>query len=135
MITGRNFEYPEALRLIQNEDYLDDADIDELRRIDVQKEIGEFYGKMPSSSHRVTTLDAQPISQKMLNGINSVLVSGNDSFDPRYNHPKNTVFIGSDLKTQKMNHVKASGTVKWNATGGGQAQMKSFTQENFIKMS
>ena len=43
IITGRNFEYPEALRLIQNEDYLDDADIDELRRIDVQKEISEFY--------------------------------------------------------------------------------------------
>ena len=104
-------------------------------KIKNSKEIGDFYGKMPSSSHRVTTLDVQPISQKMLNGINSVLVSGNDSFDPRYNHPKNTVFIGSDLKTQKMNHVKASGTVKWNASGGGQAQMKSFTQENFIKMS
>ena len=36
---------------------------------------------MPSSSHRVTTLDAQPISQKMLNGISSVLVSGNDSLN------------------------------------------------------
>ena len=52
-------------------------------KIKSSKEIGDFYGKMPSSSHRVTTLDAQPISQKMLNGISSVLVSGNDSFDYR----------------------------------------------------
>ena len=41
-ITGRNFEYPEALRLIQNEDYLDDADIDELRRNDIVRRISEF---------------------------------------------------------------------------------------------
>jgi len=50
-------------------------------KIKSSKEIGDFYGKMPSSSHRVTTLDAQPISQKMLNGISSVLVSGNDSLN------------------------------------------------------
>merc|ERR1712046_467886 len=61
------------------------------------------YGRMPSSSHRVTTLDAQPISQKMLNGVNSVLVS-------------------------------ASGTVKWNASGGGQPQVKSFTQHMILSM-
>ena len=41
-LTGRNFEYPEALRLIQNEDYLDDADIDELRRNDIVRMIDEF---------------------------------------------------------------------------------------------
>ena len=28
---GRNLEYSSALQLIQNEDYLDDSDIDELR--------------------------------------------------------------------------------------------------------
>ena len=40
---GRNFEYPEALSLIQNEDYLDDADIDELRRQDnIVKGINNF---------------------------------------------------------------------------------------------
>ena len=50
-------------------------------KIKSSKEIGDFYGKMPSSSHRVTTLDAQPISQTMLNGISSVLVSGNDSLN------------------------------------------------------
>ena len=44
--TGRNFEYPEALRLIQNEDYLDDADIDELRRNDIVRKIDEFDEKV-----------------------------------------------------------------------------------------
>merc|ERR1711953_292075 len=72
-------------------------------KIKSSKEIGDFYGKMPSSSHRVTTLDAQPISQTMLNGISSVLVS-------------------------------ASGTVKWNTSGGGQPQVKAFTQHMILSM-
>ena len=64
-------------------------------KIKSSKEIGDFYGKMPSSSHRVTTLDAQPISQKMLNGISSVLVSGNDSFDYRsiFSLPKSSKLL------------------------------------------
>ena len=97
-------------------------------KIKSSKEIGDFYGKMPSSSHRVTTLDAQPISQKMLNGINSVLVSGNDSFVVLC--CKKMVFLKSLFaKGLKLNFSKASGTVKWNASGGGQPQVKSFTQE------
>ena len=99
-------------------------------KIKSSKEIGDFYGKMPSSSHRVTTLDAQPISQKMLNGINSVLVSGKDSFLSNVFILK-TVSIKSLIENRiKMNFSKASGTVKWNASGGGQPQVKSFTQEN-----
>ena len=100
-------------------------------KIKSSKEIGDFYGKMPSSSHRVTTLDAQPISQKMLNGISSVLVSGNDSFYHRSIFPRSSKmwFI---FPYSKMNYSKASGTVKWNTSGGGQPQVKAFTQENFI---
>ena len=36
---------------------------------------------------------------------------------------------GLFAKGLKLNFSKASGTVKWNASGGGQPQVKSFTQE------
>ena len=52
-IIGRNFEYPEALRLIQNEDYLDDADIDELRRSDAQKDISKFHHSLSKGNHGI----------------------------------------------------------------------------------
>lgn len=56
-ITGRNFEYPEALSLIQNEDYLDDADIDELRRQDdIIKGISEFNPEVNIRQKRHITL-------------------------------------------------------------------------------
>ena len=49
---GRNFEYPEALSLIQNEDYLDDADIDELRRNDIVKKSNKSNRKVKKRQKR-----------------------------------------------------------------------------------
>ena len=40
--SGRQFEYDTVLQLIQNEDYLEDSDIDELRRYDSVKKTGDF---------------------------------------------------------------------------------------------
>ena len=41
-LLGRQFEYDTVLQLIQNEDYLEDSDIDELRRYDSVKKTGDF---------------------------------------------------------------------------------------------
>ena len=38
-IVGRNFEYDEALKIIQFEEYTDDINFDEIKRYDVQKRI------------------------------------------------------------------------------------------------
>ena len=45
-ITGRNFEYDEALEIIQFEEYSEDIDFDEIRRYDIQKKIGELHRKV-----------------------------------------------------------------------------------------
>ena len=45
-ITGRNFEYDEALEIIQFEEYSEDIDFDEIKRYDIQKKIGELHRKV-----------------------------------------------------------------------------------------
>ena len=39
---GRNFEYDEALKIIQFEEYTDDINFDEIKRYDIQKRIGSI---------------------------------------------------------------------------------------------
>ena len=41
-ILGRNFEYDEALKIIQFEEYTEDIDFDEIKRYDVQKRAVNF---------------------------------------------------------------------------------------------
>ena len=41
-IIGRNFEYDEALKIVQFEEYTEDIDFDEIKRYDVQKRIGNL---------------------------------------------------------------------------------------------
>ena len=41
-IIGRNFEYDEALKIIQFEEYTEDIDFDEIKRHDVQKRTVNF---------------------------------------------------------------------------------------------
>ena len=42
-----------------------------------QSQISDFYQKNPPSSHRVTSLDAQPIDKSMTEGAKSILINGN----------------------------------------------------------
>ena len=43
LVTGRQFDYDRALDIIQNEEYLDDVDLDDIRRqFDIVRKIGEF---------------------------------------------------------------------------------------------
>ena len=44
------------MRLIQNEDYLDDADIDELRRSDARKEVIKFHHSSSKGDHGIHAL-------------------------------------------------------------------------------
>ena len=39
---GRQFGFDRALEVVQDEQYLDDVDFDEIRRYDILKKIGEF---------------------------------------------------------------------------------------------
>ena len=41
-ILGRNFQYDQALEIIQDEEYLEDADFDDIKRNYILKKIGEF---------------------------------------------------------------------------------------------
>ena len=41
-IIGRNFEYDEALKIIQFEEYTEDIDFDEIKRYDVHKRVGNL---------------------------------------------------------------------------------------------
>ena len=50
---GRNLEYSSALQLIQNEDYLDDSDIDELRFFQRQGRFIETNKQENQSLNRV----------------------------------------------------------------------------------
>ena len=42
VIIGRNFEYDEALKIVQFEEYTEDINFDEIKRYDVQKRIGNL---------------------------------------------------------------------------------------------
>ena len=42
-----------------------------------QGTIADFYQKIPPSSHRVTSLDAQPMDKAMTDGNKAILISGN----------------------------------------------------------
>ena len=42
IVIGRQFGYNRALEIVQDEQYLEDSDFDEIRRLDVIKKIGEF---------------------------------------------------------------------------------------------
>ena len=39
-------------------------------------EVGKFYANLPKSSHKVTSLDVQPINKSMTKDIVSVLIKG-----------------------------------------------------------
>ena len=54
LFTGRNFEYDEALEIIQFEEYSEDIDFDEIRRYDIQKKIGELHRKVNFRKGRET---------------------------------------------------------------------------------
>ena len=41
-IIGRNFEYDEALKIVQFEEYTEDINFDEIKRYDIHKRIGNF---------------------------------------------------------------------------------------------
>merc|ERR1712106_7261 len=41
VITGRQFQYDRSLEIIQDEEYLDDADFNDIKRYDILKKIGE----------------------------------------------------------------------------------------------
>ena len=41
MILGRQFQYDRALEIIQDEEYLEDADFDDVRRNDILKKMGK----------------------------------------------------------------------------------------------
>ena len=51
-IIGRNFEYDEALKIVQFEEYTEDIDFDEIKRYDVQKRIGNFDQKLNARKGR-----------------------------------------------------------------------------------
>ena len=64
-ITGRNFEYDEALEIIQFEEYSEDIDFDEIRRYDIQKKIGELHRKVNLRKGRQNNpADPQEISER-----------------------------------------------------------------------
>ena len=42
LIIGRQFDYERALEIVQDEQYLDDVDFDEIRRYDILKKTGEL---------------------------------------------------------------------------------------------
>ena len=42
LILGRQFQYDRALEIIQDEEYLEDADFDDVRRNDILKKMGKF---------------------------------------------------------------------------------------------
>ena len=46
---GRNFEYDEALKIVQFEEYTEDIDFDEIKRYDVQKRSGYFKNQKLNS--------------------------------------------------------------------------------------
>ena len=39
---GRQFGYDRALEIVQDEQYLEDSDFDEIKRFDIVRKIGEF---------------------------------------------------------------------------------------------
>lgn len=49
-------------------------------RMKGQSQISDFYQKNPPSSHRVTSLDAQPIDKSMTEGAKSILINGMSVF-------------------------------------------------------
>ena len=44
-ITGRNFNYAAALTIIQDEEYLEEADFDDIRRYRYKRQINEHMNK------------------------------------------------------------------------------------------
>ena len=40
-ILGRQFQYDQALQIIQEEEYLEDSDFDDIKRYDILKKIGK----------------------------------------------------------------------------------------------
>ena len=49
-----------------------------------QGSIAEFYQKFPPSSHRITSLDAQPIDKVMTDGNKAILISGKFEFESNF---------------------------------------------------
>ena len=59
-VTGRNLMYSRALQIIQSEEYLDEADLDVIRRADIESPQYYYQGKCFSSFNRYC-LDAAVI--------------------------------------------------------------------------
>ena len=53
-IIGRNFEYDEALKIVQFEEYTEDINFDEIRRYDLQKRSGYLKNQKlnPRKGHK-----------------------------------------------------------------------------------
>ena len=42
LLPGRQFQYDRALEIIQDEEYLEEADFNDIKRYDILKKIGKF---------------------------------------------------------------------------------------------
>ena len=100
---GRNFEYDEALKIIQFEEYTDDINFDEIKRYDIQKRIGSIKsqklnlrkgrkhkGKNPRRHHgKISRKKYGKIPEKILEKI---LQKNEDNRRNKKNKVKNKVF-------------------------------------------
>ena len=57
LILGRQFQYDRALEIIQDEEYLEDADFDDVRRNDILKKMGNFNPNFNIPSKRQHRID------------------------------------------------------------------------------
>ena len=55
-VTGRNFDYASALSIIQNEDYLENEDFDDIRLIHKQGEVFQAIDKIEEKIQVRTSL-------------------------------------------------------------------------------
>ena len=91
-------------------------------RIKGQSQISDFYQKNPPSSHRVTSLDSQPIDKSMTEGAKSILINGSFHF-----------YKYSVASNQDLPLYLASGTIRFGVDKP-HISHKTFTQHFVLSM-
>merc|ERR1712083_609447 len=101
VITGRQFQYDRSIEIIQEEEYLEDVDFDDIKRYDLLKKIGNPTFNIPRSSQYSNWASAennhktqkyhgkyQQKWQKKIQGQNTRGPSAVNHFSPTKKHQK-----------------------------------------------
>ena len=99
-ILGRQFQYDRALQIIQDEEYLEDVDFNDIKRYDIMKKIGKFNpdSNIPNSSQYSNWIPKQTHRNYKYNGKYSL--NHYKNMKQQQNENESQAYLSNEYETE-----------------------------------